>query len=41
MAEVRRRVQEATGVVLHAETRLVGFPEVGPASLNPEVEVEG
>ena len=41
MAEVRRRVEEATGVVLHAETRLVGFPDDGPATLNPPVEVEG
>jgi UDP-N-acetylmuramate dehydrogenase len=51
MAEVRRRVREATGVDLHPETRLVGFPptlelglDVGAdqgLDLNPEGEVEG
>lgn len=30
MEEVRRRVREATGVDLHAETRLVGFAEPRP-----------
>jgi UDP-N-acetylmuramate dehydrogenase len=38
MREVQRRVREATGVELHAETRLVGFP---PADLDPRAEVEG
>jgi UDP-N-acetylmuramate dehydrogenase len=35
MGEVRRRVLAETGVDLHAETRLVGFPDPGP---RPEVE---
>lgn len=35
MDEVARRVRLATGVVLHPETRLVGF------ELNPQVDVEG
>jgi UDP-N-acetylmuramate dehydrogenase len=35
MGEVRRRVREATGVDLHPETRLVGFPAADP---RPEVE---
>jgi UDP-N-acetylmuramate dehydrogenase len=35
MAEVRRRVRERTGVDLHAETRLAGFPDSPP---QPEVE---
>jgi UDP-N-acetylmuramate dehydrogenase len=35
MGEVRRRVRAETGVDLHAETRLVGFPDPGP---RPEVE---
>jgi len=34
MAELVRRVEEQTGVVLHPETRLVGFQ-------NPRLEVEG
>jgi UDP-N-acetylmuramate dehydrogenase len=38
MREVQRRVREATGIDLHAETRLVGFPE---GDLNPPPEVEG
>jgi UDP-N-acetylmuramate dehydrogenase len=51
MAEVRRRVREATGVDLHPETRVVGFPptldlgaDPGPdqgVDLDPEGEVEG
>jgi UDP-N-acetylmuramate dehydrogenase len=28
MVEVRRRVHDATGIALHPETRLVGFPEM-------------
>ncbi|MGV3759701.1 MAG: UDP-N-acetylmuramate dehydrogenase [Actinomycetota bacterium] len=35
MGEVRRRVREATGIDLHPETRLVGFPQADP---RPEVE---
>src|SRR5690606_38697109 len=35
MDEVRRRVREASGVDLHPETRLVGFPDADP---RPEVE---
>lgn len=38
MREVQRRVREATGIELHAETRLVGFPD---ADLDPRPEVEG
>lgn len=46
MAEVRRRVRDASGVALHAETRLVGFaPDVvaaaGADPDNPPAEVEG
>lgn len=35
MMEVRRRVHEHTGVDLHPETRLIGFPQYQP---QPEVE---
>jgi UDP-N-acetylmuramate dehydrogenase len=35
MSEVRRRVHDRTGVDLHPETRLVGFPQYQP---QPEVE---
>ena len=35
MIEVRRRVLEGTGVILHPETRCVGFPR------DPQLEVEG
>jgi UDP-N-acetylmuramate dehydrogenase len=41
MAELRRRVEADTGVVLHAETRCIGFPDEGEPDLNPRVEVEG
>ncbi len=40
MVELQRRVEAATGVVLHAETRCIGFPDDGAPDLNPRVEVE-
>jgi UDP-N-acetylmuramate dehydrogenase len=42
MAEVRRRVREATGVELHPETRCLGFRDLDlDSKLNPQGEVEG
>ncbi len=41
MLELQRRVETATGVRLHAETRLVGFPPKLVDELQPRAEVEG
>jgi UDP-N-acetylmuramate dehydrogenase len=40
MVELGRRVEAATGVVLHAETRCIGFSDPGEPDPNPRVEVE-
>ncbi|HUF33364.1 MAG TPA: UDP-N-acetylmuramate dehydrogenase [Acidimicrobiales bacterium] len=39
IVEVQRRVEAETGVALHPEVRLVGFPD--PRSLDPRSQVEG